>query len=447
MAFVVGRVRRSARPGSAHRIRSERRWPTPVVIPLSVVAWNVAPDRSETRPESALEALFYHTDSVRFVYWEEFSGAKSTVLLTGLVAVAAFVTGLSQLGRETVVLEGPLAPVLPAPEGYVPFAGVVAAFLLLVLTFGLNRRKRLAWYGTVVVMALATVVPLATFQSTDLPLLVLVLVTFPLLARNRHQFDRRLELSPIQIAALSSIGAVLLYGTVGAYAFRDQFVAIDTWGDAVYYVVVTIATVGYGDITPVTAQARWFSLSVIVLGTGAFTAAIGTFVVPVIEKRMAAAVGTMTPDFTLLEDHVLVLGYGDITEAMLSAFPDDVDVVVVTQDPETASALNGEDVDVIVDDPADTSTLRTARIEAARGVVVATEDDARDVLAIIAVQQANPDVHVVAAANEQHHADKLEAVGADEVVSPTLIAGRLLGESVLEGERSPIADGEGGESG
>ncbi|RQG97340.1 NAD-binding protein [Natrarchaeobius chitinivorans] len=391
----------------------------------------MATDSSETGSKTALEELFYHTDGVRFIYWRQFTGARPAVYLTALVAVAAFVTGLSHLSRDVVLLEGPLAPVLPISEGSASIAGVVVAFLLVALTFGLIRRKRVAWYCIIVAVPLSAVVPLATLQSTDLPLLLLILVTFPLLVRNRHQFDRRLDLSAIQIASLSSIVGVLLYGTVGSYAIRDQFVTIDTWGDAVYYVIVTIATVGYGDITPVTSQAKWFSLSVILLGTGAFTAVLGSFIVPAIEKRMAAAVGTMSPDLTLHEDHVLVLGYGTIAAAMIETL-DDVDVVVVTAEADTASSLNGTNVDVVADDPASTSTLQAANIDAARGVVVATEDDARDVLAIVAAKQANPDVRIVAAANEQRHADKLEAVGADDVVSPTLIAGKLLGESVLE---------------
>jgi voltage-gated potassium channel len=289
-----------------------------------------------------------------------------------------------------------------------------------------------AWYGTVAVLPGLALLPLVTFRTTDIPMLVLVLVTVPLLVWNRRQFDQSLDLSPLQIAALSSIGGVGVYGTVGSFALRGQFEGLQTWPDAVYYVIVTIATVGYGDITPVTAQARWFSLSVIVFGTGAFTAGVGSLVVPAIESRMAAAVGNMTAsELTLLEDHVLVLGHGDLTESLLDELAADVDVVVVTRDTDVATALEDEAVNVLTDDPTDESALRAAQIGAARGVVVGTRDDARDVLAVLAARKANPDVRIVAAANERKHFDKLQAVGADEVISPTAIGGRILGRSVL----------------
>ena len=389
-------------------------------------------DAPDAPQQSALEKLFYHTDSVRFVYWRQFSGAKPTVLLTGLIAVLSFVTGLSNLSKAALALDGPLAGVIPSAVIYAQFAGVLFAFLLGILTVLLQRRKRIAWYGTVAVLPLLGLLPLTTLQTTDVPLLVLVLVTEPLLVWNRDRFDQSLDLSPLQIASLLSIFGVIAYGAVGSYALREQFAELDTISDSVYYVVVTIATVGYGDITPLSAEAKWFSLSVILLGTGAFTAAIGALVVPAIESRMAAAFGNMTAsELKLLEDHVLVLGYGDITESLLEELPEDVDVVVVTPDADVASRLNDHDVNVVTDDPTDEETLLEARIDEARGVVVATRDDARDVLAILAARHTNPDVRIVAAANHAKHVDKLRQVGADEVISPMTIGGRLLGRSVL----------------
>ncbi|MEF8841181.1 MAG: NAD-binding protein [Haloarculaceae archaeon] len=382
--------------------------------------------------DSALEELFYGTDRVRFVYWRGFSGAKPTVLLTVAVALLSFVTGLSNLSQEGLVLGGPLAGVLPGALAFARFGGVLFAFVLGVVTIGLQRRKRLAWYGAVVLLPLLGLLPLVTLATTDIPLLLLVVVTLPLLVRNRARFDRTLDLSSLQIASLSSIVGVGLYGVVGSYALREEFTGLGSWPDAVYYVIVTFSTVGYGDITPTSATAKWFSLSIIVFGTAAFTAAIGSLIVPAIESRMAAAFGNMTAsELALLEDHVLVLGYGDITESLLEELDGKVDVVVVTPDADVASDLRDEDVNVLTDDPTDEEALRDARIDAARGVVVATRDDARDVLAILAVKKTNPDIRVVAAANHEKHVGKLEQVGADEVISPMVIGGRILGRSIL----------------
>ncbi|PSP28128.1 potassium channel protein [Halobacteriales archaeon QH_2_65_14] len=385
-------------------------------------------DSPEGQSDVSLEKVFYHRETTRLVHWREFSGARTAVLLTLLVTVLTFITGLSTLSQEKLVLEGPLAAVLPDVTGVVRLGGVLFAFLLGLLVFGLHRGKRLAWYLTIAVLPVVGLLPLLTLQTTHMPLLLLILGALPVLVINRAQFDQRIDLSSLQVAALSSIVGVLVYGTTGSYVLRDQFTAIDTWTDAIYYVFVTIATVGYGDITPLTPETKWFSLSIILLGTGAFTAAIGSFIVPAIEKRMATAFGNMTPSgLNILEDHVLVLGYSDITESLLGELAGERDIVVVTADKDDAANLDDRDVSVLTADPTDEDRLRDAKIETASGVVVATRDDAQDVLAVLAAKRTNPDVYIVAAANDQHNTAKLEDVGADEVISPMAIGGRILG--------------------
>jgi len=394
----------------------------------------VVVDASDEGTEPALEAVFYPADRIPFVEWGAFTGGKTTVLLVGAVTLLSFLTGLSTLSQPTPAMDGPLSAFLSLPAGVVQFGGVLFAFVLALVTVGLQQRKKLAFRAALVLLPALAVLPLTTLQTTDVPLLAGLVVAYPLLVRNRGQFDQRVDLSPLQIASLSAIGGVGLYGTIGAYAMRGEFTGEPlTWGDAVYFVIVTIATVGYGDFTPTTARARWFALSIIVFGTGAFTVAIGTLVGPVIESRMATAFGIMTAsDLTPLEDHVVVLGYGETTDSLLDELGDETDLVVVTDDAETASALDDAGLNVLTGDPTDEDVLVDARVGAARGVVVGSDNDARDVLAILATRAVNPSVRISAAATEAKHVDKFRSVGADEVVHPRSIGGSLLGRSVLD---------------
>jgi voltage-gated potassium channel len=394
----------------------------------------VVVDSRDEASERPFEEVFYPTDRVPFVEWREFSGAKPTVALTAAVTVLAFVTGLSNLSQAQPVVAGPLAGVLPFAETFVRFAGVLFAFPLGIVTFGLRRRKRLAWLAATALLPGLALLPLTTGRTTEIPLLLFVLVTFPLLVWNRERFEQTLDLSSFQIASLTSILGVGLYGTVGSYGLRGQFLGLNGWGDAIYYVIVTIATVGYGDITPTTTEAKLFSLSVILFGTGAFTVAIGALIGPAIESRMAAAFGTMTAsELSLLEDHVVVLGYGDVTESFLEQVGDETDLVVVTSDADAASRLTDQGIEVLTDDPTDEAALEDARVDVASGVAVAGDDDAENVLAVLAARNVNPDVRIVAVANEETHVGKLDAVGADEVIDLRAIGGQLLGASVLNG--------------
>jgi voltage-gated potassium channel len=393
----------------------------------------VAGDTSGSRPESALDELFYQTDRVPFVYWREFSGARTTVAMVGVVALLAFITGLSDLSQGHVTLDGPLAPLVPGSGQLLLLYGVFSSFVIGGLTFGLRRRKRVAWYATALVLPLVALLPLVTAEPTDIPLLLMILLTYPLLLWNRAKFDQELDLSSFQLGTLGAFVGVQVYGTVGSYVMRDQFVNLNTFSDAFYYIIVTETTVGYGDISPTGQVTKLFSLSVIILGTATFTLASGSIIVPAIESRISSAFGNMTAaELSLLEDHILVLGHGDITEPLIDELAGNEDVVVVTEDSDAATDLKDRgDINVLTDDPTDKEALLDARIDVAKGVVVATEDDAEDALAILAAKQANPDIRVVASANDKKHLDKLEGVGADEVISPTLIGGQMLGRSVL----------------
>jgi len=367
--------------------------------------------------------------------------------MVGVVALLAFVTGLSDLSQGQVPLDGPLAPLVPGSGALLLLYGVFSSFVIGGLTFGLRRRKRVAWYATVLFLPLVALLPLVTADPTDIPLLLMILLAHPLLLWNRAKFDQDLDLSSFQLGTLGAFLGVQVYGTVGSYVMREDFVNLNTLPDAFYYIIVTETTVGYGDISPTGQVTKLFSLSVIMLGTATFTLASGSIIVPAIESRISSAFGNMTAaELSLLEDHILVLGHGDITEPLIDELAANEDIVVVTEDSEAATDLKDTgDINVLTDDPTDKDTLLDARIDMSAGVVVATEDDAEDALAILAAKQANPDIRVVAAANDKKHIDKLRGVGADEVISPTLIGGRMLGRSVL-GEAGSFLGSDGEES-
>ncbi|MXR19686.1 potassium channel family protein [Halobacterium bonnevillei] len=406
----------------------------------------MASDTRDGHPNAALDELFDHAERVRLVDWASFSDAKTTVLLLSAFAVVSFITGLSHLSGGAETLNGPLASLFPGAQSLVLLYGVFFAFVIGVLTVGIQRRVKVAWYGVLVALPLAMLLPLLTADAIDVPLFLIGAVALPHAVRNRQHFDQALDLSPFQIASLTAFVGAQVYGTVGAYVMRDEFVGVGTLTDAFYYIIVTGTTVGYGDATPTTQVAKLFTLSVIVLATGSFTVATGSLLVPAIESRISNAFGIMNAsELSLFEDHVLVLGYGEITEPLLDELVGTTDIVVVTEDTDSATKLREEGVNVLTADPTDADTLRDARVDSASGVVVATEDDARDVLAVLAARQENPDVRIVAAATNQKHVDKLDNVGADEVISPTIIGGQMLGQAVRretggEGEEQRDAD-------
>ncbi|GGL51573.1 NAD-binding protein [Halocalculus aciditolerans] len=359
-------------------------------------------------------------------------------LAVGLLSIA---TGIVNMSGPT---RGPLAAYLPPMVvETAAFTGALTGFLIVLSAFGLRRGLRAAWYAVVVLLPVTALQGFVQASVYSYPLVAASVVAFlsALLAYDRY--DRALRLSTTQWAAALALGGVLAYGTVGTYALREQFTNVETLLDAFYYTLVTASTVGYGDMLPASQVARVFALSVLVLGVASFGIALGALIGPAIEARFAAALGRMTQSqLESLDNHVIVAGYGDLTEPILEELrADGVAFLVVTPDQSLGDTLSNRGMNVLVADPSDEEAFDRGGLDRARAVVAATNDDGEDALAILTARQLRPDIHIVAAASERENEPKLKRAGADTVISPAVIGGRLLVRSALgDREAETVAD-------
>ncbi|MXR50653.1 potassium channel protein [Halovenus sp. WSH3] len=358
-------------------------------------------------------------------------GLRAAIIAPLLVAVLSLATGLTNIAVG-VTFGGPLAPYIPeVAQAAAGFTGALTGFLMLLSTWSLRHRHRVGWYATMLLLPITAVQGLIQATSYSLPLVVLSILSMPVLGANYRQFDQRAALSNTQIAALIALSGTLGYGTVGTYALREEFGQVETVLDAFYYTVVTASTVGYGDVTPASQQARVFSLSVVVLGTASFAVALGSVLGPAIEARFAHALGTMTEtEYDLLENHIVILGYGDLTEPLIEELGTE-EFVIVTDDTDRVARYRNRDINVISGNPSDEQPLHDANIEQARAVIVATENDAEDAFAILTARELSPNTRIIAAATARENIQKLRRAGADTVLSPAMIGGQLLGQSAL----------------
>ncbi|WP_435364773.1 NAD-binding protein [Haloarchaeobius sp. DYHT-AS-18] len=373
-------------------------------------------------------------------------GARAPVALTTAVALLSIVTGITNMAVETTPIF--LGSWFPASvQQTAGFTGTLTGFVMLVAAYGLRRGLRSAWYVALVLLPVTGVQGVVQASQFSFPLIALSLVSIPFLLVNRHRFDREVELSATQKAAGIALIGVQFYGTIGAYALRDEFPRIGEGSlgllDAFYFTIVTASTVGYGDVTPDSFRGELFAISVVVLGTASFAVALGALFSPIIEARFARALGRMTDtQLELLENHVIVLGYGDLTEPILEELTaGDVPFVVITPDQTRAAELSDRGMNVLTADPSDEEPLQRAQLQDATAVVAATNNDAEDALAVLTARQLRPDVRIVAAATDTENAGKLRRAGADTVISPASIGGHLLVESALSGKDTErIAD-------
>ena len=358
---------------------------------------------------------------------------RLAVVLVTVVGLLSLLTGVVNLSPS--VWATPLARYVPAfVRTAVALTGAFTGFAMLAAAWGLKRRLSVAWRSVVVLLPVTALQAVAQSSLLSLPLLVLSLAALPTTLASRRGFDRELSFTQSQWSGVGALLAVLVYGTVGSFLLRDQFRGLQTPLDALYYTVITASTVGYGDVTATSPLGRTFAMSVVVVGIAGFGLAVAALLVPAMENRIVHALGRMTrTELELLRDHLIVLGYSDLTEPILAELEGRTEVVVITEDEPTSTALADRGYDVFVADPTDESILRRAQLSEATAVVAATDSDADDALAVLTARQLDSDVRIVAAATERENVEKLKRAGADAVISPATIVGHLLVEAALSG--------------
>lgn len=208
---------------------------------------------------------------------------------------------------------------------------------------------------------------------------------------------------------------------------RDGQVSIT---DALYYTTVTLSTTGYGDITPVTSQARLTNALLVTPMRFLFVLVLVGTTIQVLTERSRDHF-KVARWRSRVKDHVVICGYGTKGRSAVRALlhggtPKDHIVVIDSDSSALSSAARAGYVTVHGSSTSD-EALRDAEVGKARAVVVAVNRDDTAVLTTLTVRQLAPEVTVVAAVRESENADLLTQSGANSVITSSDAAGRLLG--------------------
>lgn len=204
--------------------------------------------------------------------------------------------------------------------------------------------------------------------------------------------------------------------------------------DALYYTTVTLSTTGYGDIAPVSDQARLVNALVVTPARIAFLVLlIGTTLeVLATQGREMFRVARWRKR---MGSHVVVIGYGtkgrSAALTLLASGVEPAQIVVVDPSPSALAEAHADGFAVVTGDATRRHVLAQADIHRARQVIITTNHDATNVLATLTVRQVNPEAEIVAAVREQDNADLMRHSGADSVVTSAETVGRLLGLSSM----------------
>ena len=204
--------------------------------------------------------------------------------------------------------------------------------------------------------------------------------------------------------------------------------------DAMYYTTVTLSTTGYGDIAPVSPQARLVNAFLITpLRIGFLVLLIGTTIeVLATQGRELLRVARWRKH---MDEHVVVIGYGtkgrSAVDTLVNNGLDKESVVVVDPSSTALGDAHADGLAVVTGDATRREVLRRAGVARASQVIITTDRDDSTVLSTLNVRQLNPNAYIVAAVREQNNVELVRQSGADAVVTSSEAVGRLLGLSTL----------------
>jgi voltage-gated potassium channel len=222
---------------------------------------------------------------------------------------------------------------------------------------------------------------------------------------------------------------MLCLGTVG-------FCLIEGYGafDAFYMTLITITTVGYQEVRPLSRAGRIFNSFVIFFGVSAMFFAVGALTQTVIELELQDRYGKRRRKrmISQLHDHFIVCGFGRVgRNASCELQRANVPFLVLDRSEQRVKRASEAGMFAILADATNDDDLLQAGVLRARGLIAALPSDAENLFIILSAKTLNPNLIVVTRASEEQAEEKLRRAGADTVFAPYTMAGRRLAHSLL----------------
>ncbi len=213
-----------------------------------------------------------------------------------------------------------------------------------------------------------------------------------------------------------SLLAILTAGVIG-YHF------IEGWPlrDCLYMTIITISTVGFAEIHPLSEPGRLFTILMIVVGVGTVAFAISVMFETLFQRQMRLFMEkrSMQKEIDSLTQHIIVCGYGRMGHIIADAlFKTGRTVVVIETDPQIADGIEREGRLVVRGDGAEEESLRQAGIDRASSIVATLGTDADNLFLTLTAHGMNPDLNIIVRAEDERNCRKFTQAGASRVVSP-----------------------------
>ena len=236
----------------------------------------------------------------------------------------------------------------------------------------------------------------------------------------------------------ASLLGITVVGTAG-------YTLIEGWSlvESFYMTMITVTTVGFNEVRELSTAGRMFTVALIAVGVGLVFYGIAIIAEARFEERVRQIFGRrkLVKELDRLENHHIICGYGRIGSTVAAEYArESLPHVIIEKDASIVAHLDQAGRLVILGDATLDEILMEAHVEKARSLVCALATDAENVFVTLSARALNPDLFILSRAALESSISKMEAAGANHVVSPYIMGGMRMAQSVLRPKLAGFLD-------
>lgn len=238
-----------------------------------------------------------------------------------------------------------------------------------------------------------------------------------------------MQIPKIVLRVVMATLVLLVFGTYG-------YMLLEGWSfiDSLYMVAITMTTVGFGEVQPLSANGRLFTIGIMLLGVGVFAYGFGTFFEYVLTADVADTLRRrrVLREIEKLKNHIIVCGYGRVGKsAVASLRKSGRDIVIIEIDEKLIQLAKEEGLLVVEGDASRDDVLTEAGILRAWGTIICTGEDSLNLFIVLSARSLNKSLYIVSRSVDAENEKKMRRVGADRVVSPYQIGGKHMANIII----------------
>lgn len=219
--------------------------------------------------------------------------------------------------------------------------------------------------------------------------------------------------------------AIVCIGSVGFY-----YIGGPEWTifDSIYMTIITLATVGYSEVHPMSQEVKLWAILVIIFGVTGIGALLKIFGKEIIQIELYKK-RIMMNKIKDISDHFIICGYGRMGAIIAKEFSQkNLNFLVIEKNDQKAEKLQKEGILVIHNDATNEETLKFANFNSALGAAVVLDNDRDNLFVTLSIRTYNPDVRIISRCAREENKNKLIRAGANRVINPYVSGGHRMAE-------------------